>query len=38
MGGDGDFVKHNGSVAGRDNIRLPSGRGGGCVTSGPFVK
>ncbi|KAK1969298.1 Di-copper centre-containing protein [Colletotrichum sublineola] len=36
MSGDGAFVKHNGSVSGAGTIFLPSGKGGGCVTSGPF--
>ncbi|KAK1990894.1 Di-copper centre-containing protein [Colletotrichum falcatum] len=36
MSGDGTFVKHNGSVSGAGTISLPSGKGGGCVTSGPF--
>jgi tyrosinase len=36
MGSDGAFVKHNGSVGGAGKIFLPSGQGGGCITSGPF--
>jgi tyrosinase len=36
MGSDGAFVKHNGSVGGAGKIFLPSGEGGGCITSGPF--
>jgi tyrosinase len=36
MGSDGSFVKHNGSVGGAGKIFLPSGEGGGCITSGPF--
>ncbi|KAK1978453.1 hypothetical protein LZ30DRAFT_213111 [Colletotrichum cereale] len=36
MSGDGAFVRHNGSVGGAGAIPLPSGNGGGCVTSGPF--
>jgi tyrosinase len=36
MGGDGTFVKHNGSLAGARLISLPSGKGGGCIKSGPF--
>ncbi|KAH7067656.1 hypothetical protein BKA63DRAFT_479709 [Paraphoma chrysanthemicola] len=36
MGGDGAFVKHNGSVGGGGRIFLPSGEGGGCIKSGPF--
>lgn len=38
MGGDGVFVKHNGSVGGAGAIFLPSGEGGGCIGSGPFKK
>lgn len=38
MSGDGYFVQHNGSLTGSGNIYLPSGQGGGCVMSGPFVK
>ncbi|WYZ44850.1 hypothetical protein EsH8_VIII_000166 [Colletotrichum jinshuiense] len=37
LSGDGAYVKHNGSVSGAGAIILPSGNGGGCVTSGPFV-
>ncbi|KAM0226857.1 hypothetical protein ACHAP5_012299 [Fusarium lateritium] len=37
MSGDGSYVKHNGSVSGMNNILLPSGRGGGCIKSGPFA-
>ncbi|KAH4022428.1 hypothetical protein HBI09_169210 [Parastagonospora nodorum] len=36
MGGDGSFVKHNGSVGGHPDVHLPSGEGGGCIKSGPF--
>ncbi|KAK8055279.1 hypothetical protein PG993_000506 [Apiospora rasikravindrae] len=36
MSGDGAFAAHNGSVSGAGNIFLPSGKGGGCITSGPF--
>ncbi|KAI1849818.1 hypothetical protein JX265_012284 [Neoarthrinium moseri] len=36
MSGDGSFVAHNGSVGGAGAIFLPSGNGGGCITSGPF--
>jgi tyrosinase len=36
MGGDGSFVKHNGSVGGHPDVHLPSGKGGGCIKSGPF--
>ncbi|KAI0862673.1 Di-copper centre-containing protein [Xylaria cubensis] len=35
--GDGAFVAHNGSVNGAGYVYIPSGNGGGCVTSGPFV-
>ncbi|KAI0476824.1 Di-copper centre-containing protein [Xylaria cf. heliscus] len=35
--GDGAFLAHNGSVNGNGNVFIPSGKGGGCVTSGPFV-
>jgi tyrosinase len=40
MSGDGAFVEHGGSSGGgRTNpINMPSGKGGGCVMSGPFVK
>ncbi|GKT93291.1 FAD binding domain-containing protein [Colletotrichum tofieldiae] len=37
MSGDGAFKAHNGSVAGRGTVWIPSGNGGGCVTSGPFA-
>jgi tyrosinase len=37
LGGDGEFVAHNGSVVGAGQVWLPSGAGGGCVSSGPFV-
>lgn len=37
LSGDGAFFAHNGSdpITG---LHLPSGNGGGCVTSGPLVK
>lgn len=38
MGGDGYYVKHNGSTGGGGRIYLPSGNGGGCIKSGPFKK
>jgi tyrosinase len=38
MGGDGEYFAHNGSIAGAGQVWLPSGEGGGCVKSGPFVK
>lgn len=37
IGGDGAFFAHNGSLAGRNTVWLPSGKGGGCITNGPFV-
>ncbi|KAI1070988.1 hypothetical protein NW752_002556 [Fusarium irregulare] len=39
MGGDGEYVKHNGSVSGNPagKIIMPSGKGGGCIKSGPFA-
>ncbi|KAJ5013042.1 Tyrosinase-like protein orsC [Colletotrichum sp. SAR 10_99] len=37
LSGDGAFVQHNGSLSGAGAIWLPSGKGGGCVESGPFV-
>jgi tyrosinase len=36
MSGDGSFVEHNGTIAGAGAIYIPSGEGGGCITSGPF--
>lgn len=38
MSGDGAYLAHNGSLSGAGNIYLPSGNGGGCITSGPFTK
>lgn len=38
MGGDGYYVKHNGSTGGGGRIYLPSGNGRGCIKSGPFKK
>jgi tyrosinase len=38
MGGDGLYVKHNGSAGGKGTIALPSGAGGGCIKDGPFKK
>ncbi|KAI0408570.1 Di-copper centre-containing protein [Xylaria palmicola] len=35
--GDGAFLAHNGSLNANGNVFIPSGKGGGCVTSGPFV-
>ena len=37
LGGDGEFFAHNGSLVGAGQVWLPSGKGGGCVKSGPFV-
>ncbi|KAF6791402.1 FAD-binding domain-containing protein [Colletotrichum sojae] len=37
LGGDGAFFQHNGSFGGAGTIHLPSGKGGGCIQSGPFV-
>ncbi|KAF3049053.1 hypothetical protein E8E11_009359 [Didymella keratinophila] len=36
MGSDGAFLAHNGSLAGARTISIPSGKGGGCIESGPF--
>ncbi|KAI1878068.1 hypothetical protein JX265_002436 [Neoarthrinium moseri] len=36
LGGDGEFFWHNGTLAGILKIPLPSGKGGGCMKSGPF--
>lgn len=36
LGGDGAFFAHNGSLAGASLIPIPSGKGGGCIESGPF--
>ncbi|KAI9046822.1 hypothetical protein LZ554_008903 [Drepanopeziza brunnea f. sp. 'monogermtubi'] len=36
MSGNGAFLLHNGSLTGGGTIFLPSEKGGGCVTSGPF--
>ena len=38
LSGDGEFFLHNGSMAANRTIYLPSGKGGGCVKSGPFKK
>ncbi|KAF4452131.1 hypothetical protein F53441_4968 [Fusarium austroafricanum] len=37
MSGDGEYFKHNGSVSGRNSIWIPSGKGGGCIKTGPFA-
>lgn len=36
LGGDGAYFAHNGSLAGARTIVIPSGKGGGCIESGPF--
>lgn len=36
LGSDGQFLKHNGTKAGSGLIFIPSGKGGGCLKSGPF--
>ncbi|KAK8040095.1 hypothetical protein PG993_008506 [Apiospora rasikravindrae] len=36
MGGDGEYFEHNGTLVANNHF-LPSGKGGGCVMSGPFV-
>ena len=36
LGGDGEYVKHDGSAGGRGTIKLPSGAGGGCIKEGPL--
>lgn len=38
MSGDGDYFEHNGALGGASLIKIPSGNGGGCVSSGPFAK
>ncbi|CRK37067.1 hypothetical protein BN1723_015173 [Verticillium longisporum] len=38
IGGDGEFWEHNGSTAGMGFVKIPSGDGGGCVTTGPLAK
>ncbi|KAK8096989.1 Tyrosinase-like protein orsC [Apiospora kogelbergensis] len=37
MGGDGDFFEHDGALGGASMIKIPSGKGGGCMTTGPFA-
>ncbi|KAK1566059.1 uncharacterized protein LY79DRAFT_529483 [Colletotrichum navitas] len=37
LSGDGVFKAHNGTLAGRGFVYIPSGAGGGCVTKGPFA-
>ncbi|KAH8688549.1 hypothetical protein BGZ61DRAFT_421830 [Ilyonectria robusta] len=36
MGSDGAYMEHNGTLASQGNLFVPSGKGGGCVKSGPF--
>ncbi|GAW22837.1 hypothetical protein ANO14919_123810 [Xylariales sp. No.14919] len=36
MGGDGEVFEHNGSLTDGGSLWIPSGKGGGCVKSGPF--
>jgi len=36
MGGNGDYVKHVGQPLGMASVNVPAGKGGGCVTTGPF--
>lgn len=36
MGGNGEYVPHEGHAAGTANVVVPPGNGGGCVSSGPF--
>lgn len=38
MSGDGAYFEHNGTVIGPGDVFIPSGKGGGCVTNGPFGK
>ncbi|KLU82363.1 hypothetical protein MAPG_01435 [Magnaporthiopsis poae ATCC 64411] len=37
LSGDGQFLQHNGTLAGAGKVWLPSGKGGGCLKSGPFA-
>lgn len=39
MSGDGKYFKHNGTTSSNPagDIVMPSGNGGGCISSGPFV-
>ncbi|KAK7911748.1 hypothetical protein PG985_014229 [Apiospora marii] len=37
MGGDGDFFEHDGALGGASMIKIPSGKGGGCISTGPFA-
>lgn len=37
MGGDGAYVEHNGTTP-VTGLYIPSGDGGGCISSGPFAK
>ncbi|KAF2472963.1 Di-copper centre-containing protein [Lindgomyces ingoldianus] len=36
MGGNGDYVAHGGHAAGQANVMVPAGKGGGCISTGPF--
>lgn len=36
MGSDGAYMEHNGTLASQGNLFVPSGKGGGCVKSGPL--
>jgi tyrosinase len=38
MSGDGDYFEHDGALGGASLIAIPSGNGGGCVSTGPFAK
>lgn len=38
LSGDGEYFEHEGSLGGASLIKIPSGNGGGCVSSGPFAK
>ncbi|KAF0637824.1 hypothetical protein FPSE5266_11583 [Fusarium pseudograminearum] len=37
MSGDGKYFEHDGAWSGKQNIFIPSGKGGGCIKGGPFV-
>ncbi|CZR65684.1 related to tyrosinase [Phialocephala subalpina] len=37
MGGNGESVKHAGNNLGMAFIKVPAGKGGGCVRTGPFA-
>lgn len=38
MGGNGEYVAHGGHAAGTASVIVPPGKGGGCVSTGPFKK